>query len=234
MKKLLGPVTLMVAASALGGCQSPFLQSLGLVKKTPAQAGFVRGADSVVALEEGRAFLRDGQISAAVASFKIAQIDPDTAADAKNGLGVAFAKLGRLDLADRYFREALALRPSDDRFAANLLRLQRDVMLARGVAMEPAPALAAAAPAALVAAAAELPPVSAVPVKVAKRERRAEYRIVTGAGSAPAPAIEVAAREVKKPAPDAAASASKDQVTDKPAQPKQLTRREAKPLEVAF
>jgi hypothetical protein len=44
---------------------------------------------------------------------------------------VAYAKLGRLDLAERYFQAAILSDPDNTRYAANLLRLQRQVMLAR-------------------------------------------------------------------------------------------------------
>lgn len=225
MKKVALMMPLVAASLALAGCQSPFLQSLGLGKKT--QSGFAAargGADAMVALEEGRAYLRSGQISAAVASFKIAQLDPAAAADAKNGLGVAYAKLGRLDLADRYFREAIALRPSDDRFAANLLRMQREALLARGRAVEPEPVLAQAGDGG------ELPALAKPePVKVATRVRSPEYRITTATALAPAPAIQVGAREVAK-------SADEPKSDEKPEAERMrlLSRLGVEPLEVAF
>lgn len=118
-------------AISLSGCQGSPFDIFGS-KKGVRQASSALGNNSgVLAFEEGRAHLREGQISAAVASFKIARLDPAVAADASNGLGVAYARLGRPDIADRYFREALRRAPEDERFVANLLRLQKSVMLAK-------------------------------------------------------------------------------------------------------
>jgi hypothetical protein len=71
----------------------------------------------------GRQLLSAGILSRAVDEFRAAQRDPDTLADASNGLGVAYARLGRSDLAERYFRMATAMAPDNQRFAANLARL---------------------------------------------------------------------------------------------------------------
>ncbi|MFN2098448.1 tetratricopeptide repeat protein [Altererythrobacter sp. MF3-039] len=78
------------------------------------------------ALDQGRQLLKAGRIAQAVELLRVAQRDPSSMAEASNGLGVAYAKLGRHDLADRYFKMALSLEPSDTRFAANMIRLQRD------------------------------------------------------------------------------------------------------------
>jgi tetratricopeptide (TPR) repeat protein len=125
-----------IAAGAvlLGGCQSFPLTSWMFKKDTrpsaerPALAG-----NTVGALEEGGAYLRGGNISAAVASYRIALLDHATRADASNGLAVAYAKLGRDDLAERYFKAAMAAEPDNPKFVANLLRLQQHVMMARRV-----------------------------------------------------------------------------------------------------
>lgn len=82
------------------------------------------------ALDQGRQLLKAGRTAQAIELLRVAQRDPSSMADASNGLGVAYARLGRHDLADRYFRMALALEPGDARFAANMLRLQRDHKLA--------------------------------------------------------------------------------------------------------
>lgn len=78
------------------------------------------------ALDQGRQLLKAGRIAQAIELLRVAQRDPSSMAEASNGLGVAYAKLGRHDLADRYFKMALSLEPSDTRFAANMIRLQRD------------------------------------------------------------------------------------------------------------
>jgi tetratricopeptide (TPR) repeat protein len=132
MKAPVRTICLVTAAVSLGGCQSFPLTSWMFKKDRPAsEAGPALAGNTAGALEEGTAFLRAGELSAAVASFRIAQLDRATRADASNGLGVAYAKLGRLDLAERYFQAAILSDPDNTRYAANLLRLQQQVMLAR-------------------------------------------------------------------------------------------------------
>ena len=226
MKISMKIVPLMIAVAATSGCQSPLLKGWGFAKKQSQPSGFSRdAANTELALEEGRAYLRSGQIAAAVASFRIARMDPSTAAEANNGLGVAYAKIGRMDLADRYFRVAVELNPSDDRFAANLLRLQRDAMLARR-AMPEAPV----AELARVDRAPEQTVVAdrAAPTKVASRVRQPEVLIRTGSDLAPAPAMEVASRE------KAAAKEPVEAVDKAQEKVELLGRLSVKPLEVAF
>lgn len=123
---------LVAVAVSLGGCQSFPLTSWMFNKDRPAsEADPALAGNTSGALEEGAAFLRAGNLSAAVASFRIAQLDRATRADASNGLGVAYAKLGRSDLAERYFQAAILSDPENPRFAANLLRLQQQVIMAR-------------------------------------------------------------------------------------------------------
>lgn len=121
--------TLMLAtlplAALLAGCQSFSANSRHL------EAGF-RVAEPVdtktlVAqqLAEGRAALATRNYATAVASFRSAALDPAAAAEAHNGLAIAYAGIGRNDLADRYFRMAIAEAPENPRYQANLVRLDR-------------------------------------------------------------------------------------------------------------
>lgn len=116
--------------ATLGGCSSLFgprasldIQPVG--KHDPA-AG-------VIALEEGRDHLRAGNPGMAIVSLQIATGDPASVADAHNALGVAYAMLGRGDLAERYFQRAIAENPDEPKFAANLARYyrSREAMTAR-------------------------------------------------------------------------------------------------------
>lgn len=226
MKRDARIMPLMVAALAITGCQSPLLKGLGLSKSSAQSSAFSRAdADGLLALEEGRVYLMQGQIAAAVASFRIAQLDPVAAPDAKNGLGVAYAKIGRNDLADRYFREALALRPGDDRFAANILRLQRDVMLARALPQEIEPVQTGQASLGP-ARKAELTDSLLQP---SVRKAPPEYRIVTASTPAPAPVMRVGSRLVEAKKPEAA-SPEAAQSERLPL----LSRGSVEPLEVAF
>ena len=77
-------------------------------------------------------------------AFRDAQRTPQFAASAHNGMGVAYAELGRADLAERYFLAAIAAAPEDRRFATNLARLyakNAPATPALAAAPEPVPAL---------------------------------------------------------------------------------------------
>ncbi|KHK92323.1 tetratricopeptide repeat protein [Novosphingobium malaysiense] len=82
-------------------------------------------------LDRARKELTAGNLAAAARLFRLAQRDAETLADASNGLGIVYARLGRHDLADRYMRMAAALEPANPRFAANLQRLNAEAMLAK-------------------------------------------------------------------------------------------------------
>lgn len=121
---------IVAGAAMLGGCQSFPLTSWMFKDAGRAASAHRQLAGSPIgALEEGRAFLRDGNISAAVASFRIALLDPAMRAEACNGLAVAYARLGRDDLAQRYFLAAISAEPENQKYVANLLRLQRQQQL---------------------------------------------------------------------------------------------------------
>lgn len=108
-----------VAALGLSGCQS-FLADLGLAKRGASNASVA--ADST-RLELGRTALKAGAPGTAIYHFERAVLDPQQAPEAYNGMGVAYAQLGREDLAERFFNAALMLRPNDERIARNLERL---------------------------------------------------------------------------------------------------------------
>ena len=131
MKKTIHLGTVAVAAVMLAGCQSSPLAGWTFKKHEGSRLAAAPTVDGLIVLEEGRQYLREGNISKAVASFQLARMDKSTAAAANNGLAVAYAKLGRPDIAERYFRTAAALDPAETKYVANLLRLQGNVMLAR-------------------------------------------------------------------------------------------------------
>lgn len=123
MRKYLASLLLVAVAVPLGGCNAIF----GGSKTLAAQKTFkkqVQGADYAQArLGDGRQALDRGNFAEAIMAFREAQRDPQFAALAHNGMGVAYAELGRADLAERYFLLAVAADPEDRRFAANLSRL---------------------------------------------------------------------------------------------------------------
>lgn len=154
MKQTARIATCIVALAALSGCQS-FTSALGFGPKQQgvqhANAGSpVFGSEE---LERGRAALKAGYPGNAIQPFRMAALNEETAPDAFNGLGVAYAQLGRADLAERYFKMALSLDATNARFAANLDRFYNSPLgnSARALAMKAKEAdqqLAAAAKAA--------------------------------------------------------------------------------------
>lgn len=210
-------IAVLMASSLVTGCQSFPLAKLGFGKARPAPA-MQRPEEgpefSAAVLAEGREQLRQGKLSAAVASFRMAAADPSTRAEANNGLGVAYAKIGRADLADRYFRTAALLDPANIKFAANLARLQRAEMYA--VRQIEAEAVAVAVATEFVAV--PQPVTAAPPVEVAlsdhvsiqpdpasrvTRVSRGEIRIASRTLNATAPTMRVEYRPSKVAAPPA-------------------------------
>lgn len=121
MNTVLRVSTLVLAATALSGCQSisnffSFKQSRA---EQPAEMASLFGAEE---LEKGRAALKAGHPARAIKLFRLAATDETSAADAFNGMAVAYSRLGRADLAERYFKTAMTLDSSNPRFAANLAR----------------------------------------------------------------------------------------------------------------
>jgi tetratricopeptide (TPR) repeat protein len=135
-----------LASTLLAGCQSLFGTSAKLDVRPGTNAG--QPASAAIALEEGRQHLTDGNLGSAIAALRNATLDPATAPSAHNALGVAYAMLGRGDLAERYFRQAVEEDPGDARFAANLSRFyaSREAMLAKREAVVPPIAVALVAP----------------------------------------------------------------------------------------
>jgi Tfp pilus assembly protein PilF len=142
-KPTLSLLLLAVAAVPLGGC-SLFGKTNNFAQK--AEARQLKAEDFAQArLAAGREALDKRHWAEAIMAFRDAQRTPRLAAQAHNGMGVAYAELGRADIAERYFLLAIAAAPEDRRFAANLSRLyakhaQPEPSLA--AVNEPVPALA--------------------------------------------------------------------------------------------
>ena len=78
-------------------------------------------------LQRGRAQLDAGLNALAIEAFRAEiRTNPD-AADAYNGLAVAYGRIGRDDLAQRYFETALAKDPENGKAQANLARLTGEI-----------------------------------------------------------------------------------------------------------
>jgi len=116
-------LTGLFAALGASGCQSIGNQSRNLA----VQAGKMPTQQLTLGelqLARGRAYLDAELTTPAIGQFRLAQQDPQTLAAASNGLGVAYARLDRHDLAERYFAEALAAEPGSERYARNLAMLR--------------------------------------------------------------------------------------------------------------
>lgn len=128
----------------LGGCQS-FLGikfARGAADNTPVRVAEPPKTGSQSATEEGRNQLAAGRTGSAILSFQKAMANGEPMAPAANGAGVAFARLGRLDLARRYFEQAISEDQTNKRYAANLARVERTELLfaAAAVRIPEAPA----------------------------------------------------------------------------------------------
>lgn len=126
MKRAISVVALATCTLALGGCQTLFGTS-SFASLTPDENSTSLDMSDYFAsrFETGRLHLTHGRPTQAVIAFRQASYDPAYAGSAYNGMGVAYAQLGRQDLARRYFTMALAAEPQDERFARNLARLEQ-------------------------------------------------------------------------------------------------------------
>lgn len=139
----------------LAGCASIFHQSARVQEPgmwVPKERNAQEYAASQLAL--GKDALDQKQYGLALIAFRNAQRFPEVAAEAHNGLGIAFAQIGRPDLAERFFKLAISEAPAETRFFANLARFYdttaaKEVRTVRAADPVPAPQLAMADGAAL-------------------------------------------------------------------------------------
>lgn len=111
---------LIVCTFAVAGCSvgPRFEAALPQVRDVPVVANLPPSE----ALVRGRSFLGARQYGLAIELFKNARRDPALRTDSLNGLAVAYDAIGRRDIAERYFEEALASQPADERTRRNLAR----------------------------------------------------------------------------------------------------------------
>jgi hypothetical protein len=115
MRKISGALILVAGAVSVAGCQS-ILGPLGLAKRPDVHEDRFGPSD----LAEGRTALAANLPGNAIPAFQRATLNPETAAAAYNGLGVAYARLRRGDLAERFFTQATILDRENETYATNL------------------------------------------------------------------------------------------------------------------
>lgn len=110
--------TAFATLTILAGCSlGPQLQTrMPQVRDVPVIANLTPQA----AYANGRTYLATKQYGLAIELFKSAKRDPALEVDSLNGLAIAYDGIGRGDLAERYFQEALAVRTDDTRTRRNL------------------------------------------------------------------------------------------------------------------
>lgn len=113
--------TCVTVAMSLSGCQGVWnALGFGGPKDEIRRADASQPLFGAEELEQGRLALKAGYNARAIQQFRLAAMDEKSAPEAFNGLGVAYARLGRADLAERYFKMAVSLDSSNPKFAANL------------------------------------------------------------------------------------------------------------------
>lgn len=140
-------VMLALASPLLSGCNSFVGRALGFNSHNPAPE-LRDGKDyAQQQLALGKGALDAGQYGLAIESFRNARLFTDTAADAYNGMAIAYLQLDRPDLAERFFKQAILEHPTDQRYQANLDRFYKAMPeMAVRTTREDAPALASLAP----------------------------------------------------------------------------------------
>lgn len=120
-------VLALLLVAPLSGCSSFLGLAFGhRAASLPVLAGNAPTPDVPIpanaGTEEGRQLLAAGQTGSAVEAFQRALAAGEPAGAASNGLAVAYARIGRADLAERYFVQALHAEPLNEDFAANMRR----------------------------------------------------------------------------------------------------------------
>ncbi|MDE2437511.1 MAG: hypothetical protein KGM49_14745 [Sphingomonadales bacterium] len=129
------PIAIAVVLSlTLPGCSSLFKSGKFASRandEKAAQRVDARTRQASVLTDMGRHALDQGNTGLAIEAFQRAAVSGEAPAPAFNGLGVAFARIGRFDLAQRYFEQAATLDPSEQRYQTNLARLMRSPLFAQ-------------------------------------------------------------------------------------------------------
>jgi tetratricopeptide (TPR) repeat protein len=136
----------LAAVGLLGGCAAMQPQAQLTIRPVQSQEGAQQLSKPI---EAGMAHLRLGQNADAISSFRAALRDNPESAEAHNGLAIAYDRIGRTDLAQRYFELAMAHDPANVKYGANLALLSAKSglpQLAQNMAEPPTAAVSAQPP----------------------------------------------------------------------------------------
>jgi len=125
MKRKLMALMVVSSSMMLGGCQvfhSAFADKPARIETASVDLS----SYFAERLEAGRRHLQAHRPSQAIIAFRQASYDAASAGSAYNGMAIAYAQMGRDDLARSYFTAAMQADPGDERFARNLARLDQD------------------------------------------------------------------------------------------------------------
>ncbi|WP_296679633.1 tetratricopeptide repeat protein [Novosphingobium sp.] len=128
-------VTLALLSLVLPGCSALFGKNK-LTSQTGTEEQIQVAAEAApvkvaVMTDAGRKALDHGNAGMAIEAFTRAVTSGEAPAPALNGLGVAYARIGRFDLAQRYFQRAAQIDPDEMRYQSNLSRLMRSPLFAK-------------------------------------------------------------------------------------------------------
>lgn len=118
--RVLGAVGCM---ALLGGCQIMGPRQVAKTEPVASTAAEQAVAVATVWTAAGRTHLLAQRNGLAIEAFNRAIAQGEPAAPALNGLGVAYSRLGRTDVAYRFFSQAVRAEPENPVFARNLVRL---------------------------------------------------------------------------------------------------------------
>jgi tetratricopeptide (TPR) repeat protein len=119
-KTLTKMIAVLGATSLLAGCQTFSQFAFGKNDQFDAKA---QQQNSTLFTKRGTEHLRAGSNGLAIEAFNLAIATGEEPAPAYNGLGVAYARLDRPDLAYRFFKKATMGAPDNPVFARNLALL---------------------------------------------------------------------------------------------------------------
>lgn len=123
-------IAILSGSLLVAGCQTSaakFARLNDAIKVPAAVPELQRAQEQLTA---GRQALGERSYAAAIKAFRAASIEPALQPAAQNGLGVAFAGIGRTDLAEQHFRKAISLDPANAKYEENLARLYREKLAA--------------------------------------------------------------------------------------------------------